>query len=94
MYDVCEPVVVVSVRGVDSKIVVVEDPSMGEQEVEEAGALAKLEGVPALVGEQGAHIDGEVLLVGQRREKREAESVVVRLVVDVRRQAIVGSQIF
>ena len=87
------PVVIVSVGGVDSKIVVVEDPSMGEQEVEEAGALAKLEGVPALVGEQGAHVDGKVLLVGQRGKEREAEPVVVRLVVDVRRQAIVGSQI-
>ena len=40
--------------------------------------------MPALVGEQGAHIDGKVLLVGQRGEEREAEPVVVRLVVDVR----------
>ena len=87
------PVVVVSVGGVDSKVVVIEDPGMGEQEVKKAGALAQLEGVPALVGEQGAHVDGKVLLVGQRGEEREAEPVVVRLVVDVRRQAIVGSQI-
>ena len=87
------PVVVVSVGGVDSKVVVIEDPGMGEQEVEKAGTLAQLEGVPALVGEQGAHVDGKVLLVGQRGEEREAEPVVVRLVVDVRRQAIVGSQI-
>ena len=87
------PVVVVGVGGVDSKIVVIEDPGMGEQEVKKARTLAQLEGVPALVGEQGAHVDGKVLLVGQRGEKREAEPVVVRLVVDVRRQAIVGSQI-
>ena len=40
--------------------------------------------MPALVGEQSAHVDGEVLLVGQRGEEREAEPVVVRLVVDVR----------
>ena len=87
------PVVVVSVGGVDSKVVVIEDPGMGEQEVKKARTLAQLEGVPALVGEQGAHVDGKVLLVGQRGEEGEAEPVVVRLVVDVRRQAIVGSQI-
>ena len=79
-----EPVVVVSVGGVDSKVVVIEDPGMGEQEVKKARTLAQLEGVPALVGEQGAHIDGKVLLVGQRGEEGEAEPVVVRLVVDVR----------
>ena len=67
---------------------------MGKKEVEKPWALAQLEGVPALVGEQGAHVDREVLLVGQRREQGEGEAVVVRLVVDVRRQAIVGSQIF
>ena len=62
----------------------IEDPGVGEKEVKKAWALAQLEGVPALVGEQGAHVDGEVLLVGQRGEEREAEPVVVRLVVDVR----------
>ena len=62
----------------------IEDPGVGEKEVKKARALAQLEGVPALVGEQGAHVDGEVLLVGQRGEEREAEPVVVRLVVDVR----------
>ena len=71
----------------------IEDPGMGEQEVKKAWTLSQLEGVPALVGEQGAHIDGKVLLVGQRGEEREAEPVIVRLVVDVRRQTIVGSQI-
>ena len=62
----------------------IEDPGVGEKKVKKAWALAQLEGVPALVGEQGAHIDGKVLLVGQRGEEREAEPVVVRLVVDVR----------
>ena len=81
------PVVVVSVGGVDSKVVVIEDPSMGEQEVKKARTLAQLEGVPAFVGEQGAHVDGKVLLVGQRGEEGQAEPVVVC------RQAIVGSQI-
>ena len=68
----CVPVVVVSVGGVDSKIVVIEDPGMGEQEVKKAWTLSQLEGVPALVGEQGAHVDGKVLLVRERREKGEA----------------------
>ena len=72
----------------------VENSSMGKKEVEKPWTLAQLESVPALVGEQGAHVDREVLLVGKRREQGEGEAVVVRLVVDVRRQAIVGSQIF
>ena len=46
----------------------IEDPGMGEQEVEKARTLAQLEGVPALVGEQGAHVDGKVLLVRERRQ--------------------------
>ena len=38
----CVPVVVVSVGGVDSKIVVIEDSGMGEQEVERRGHLPNL----------------------------------------------------
>ena len=72
----------------------VENSSVGKKEVEKPWTLAQLERVPALVGEQGAHVDCEVLLVGKRGEQGEGEAVVVRLVVDVRRQAIVGSQIF
>ncbi len=36
-----------------------------EKEIKESWTFCQLERVFALVGEQGAHVDGEVLLVGQ-----------------------------
>ena len=49
--------------------------------------------MPALVAEEGAHVDGEVLLVGQRGEQGEAQPVVVRLLVELRGQAVVRAQV-
>ena len=42
------------------------DPSVGQQEIKQPGTLGELESVLALVGEEGANVHGEVLLVGQR----------------------------
>ena len=49
--------------------------------------------MPALVAEEGAHVDGEVLLVGQRGEEGEPQPVVVRLLVELRGQAVVCAQV-
>ena len=46
----------------------IEDPGVCQEDVQEAGTLAELQSVPALIGEQGAHVDGKVLLVGERRQ--------------------------
>ena len=67
------------------------DPGVREQEVEEPGALGELDGVLALVGEERADADAEVLLVGQGRREREREAVVVRLAVDVRREVVLAA---
>ena len=45
----------------------------------------------ALVGEERADADAEVLLVGQGRREREREAVVVRLAVDVRREVVLAA---
>ena len=42
------------------------NPSMCQQEVDESWVLVQLEGVFPLIGQQCAHIDGKILLVGQR----------------------------
>jgi hypothetical protein len=44
----------------------VEDTCMGQQEVNDARILVQLEGVFALIGQKRTHVDGKVLLVGQR----------------------------
>ena len=46
----------------------VEDPGVGQENVQQAGTLAELQSVPALIGEERAHVDGKVLLVGERRQ--------------------------
>ena len=46
----------------------VEDPGVGQEDVQQPGTLAQLESVPALVREEGTHVDGKVLLVGERRQ--------------------------
>ena len=72
----------------------IEYSSMSKQEVQKSGALPQLEGVPALVGEQGADIDGKVLLIRQGGQQGEAQPVIVRLPVDISREPIVCSQVF
>ena len=46
----------------------VEDPGVSQEDVQEAGTLAEFESVAALVGEESAHVDCEVLLVWERRQ--------------------------
>ena len=46
----------------------VEDPGVSQENVQETGTLAEFESVATLIGEESAHIDGKVLLVGERRE--------------------------
>ena len=46
----------------------VEHPGVGQENVQQAGTLAELQSVSALVGEESAHVDGKVLLVGERRQ--------------------------
>ena len=72
----------------------VEDSSMGQQQVQQPGALAQLECVPPLIGEERAHIDSKVLLIRQGGQQREAQPVIVCLSVDVCRETIVGPQVF
>ena len=68
----------------------VEDPGVCQEDVQQPGTLAQLERVAALVGEKGAHVDGEVLLVWERREEGETQSVIVRLLVEVGGESVVG----
>ena len=49
--------------------------------------------MPALIGEQGAHIDGKVLLIGQRRQKRQSQPVIVCLLIEVCGQSVVRPQV-
>ena len=67
----------------------IEHPSVGEEGVQQPGALAELQGVPTLVTQKRAHIDGKVLLVGERGEEGEAESVIVCLLIQVRGETVV-----
>ena len=67
------------------------DSCVREQQVEEPGALGELDGAVALVGEQFAHDQAKVLLVGQGRREREREAVVVRLAVDVGREVVLAA---
>ena len=67
------------------------DSCVREQQVEEPGALGELDGAVALVGEQLAHDQAEVLLVGQGRRQREGEAVVVRLAVDVGGEVVLAA---
>ena len=46
----------------------VEDPGVRQEDVQQAGTLAELQSVPALIGEESAHVDGKVLLVRERRQ--------------------------
>ena len=72
---------------------VVEDASVGQEQRHQLGVLLQLHGVLALVGEQGAHVDGEVHLVGQAREQRQHQFVVVARRREVRRQPIALAEI-
>ena len=42
-------------------LTVIEDASVGEEEVKKAGALAQLQGVAPLIAQQGRHVDRKVL---------------------------------
>lgn len=64
---------------------------MSEQQVKQSRTLCQLERVSALVGQQSAHVDGEVLLVGQRGRQGQDQSVIVRPLVEVDRKATVGT---
>ena len=73
---------------------VVEDPGVSQEDVQQAGTLAELQSVPALVGEERAHIDGKVLLVGERRQQGEAQPVVISFLIEVGGEAVVGAEVF
>ena len=72
---------------------VVEDPGMGQEDVQQPGTLAQLESVPALVREEGTHVDGKVLLVGQRRQQGESQAIIVSFLVEVGGQSVVGPEV-
>ena len=49
-----------------SELTVVENAGMPKQEVDQPRALCQLQVVFALIGQEGADVDPEVLLVGER----------------------------
>ena len=75
----------VQVAEVGVHALVVEHAGVSQEEIEDARTLGELEGVPALVREERAHIDGKVLLVGQWRGQGEGQTIVVGLLVHLGR---------
>ena len=71
----------------------VEHPGVGQEDVQQPGALAELQGVSALVAQERAHVDGEVLFVGERGEEGKAEPVVVCLLIQIRGEAVVRPEV-
>ena len=71
----------------------VKHPGVGQEDVQQPGALAELQGVPSLVAQERAHVDGEVLLVGEGGEKGETEPVVVCLLIQIRGEAVVRPEV-
>ena len=71
----------------------IEHPGVGEEDVQQPGALAELQGMPALVAQECAHVNGEVLLVGERGEEGETEPVVVCLLIQIRGEAVVRPEV-
>ena len=71
----------------------VEHPGVGQEDVEQPGTLAELQGVPALVAQERAHVDREVLLVGEGGEEGKAEPVVICLLIQIRGEAVVGPEV-
>ena len=71
----------------------VEHPGVGQEDVQQPGTLAELQSVSALVAQERAHVDGEVLLVGEGREEGKAEPVVVCLLIQIRGEAIVRAEV-
>lgn len=66
----------------------VEDASMCNKMVKYAWVLLELEGVLAIARQKRANVDGKVLLVGQRRQQRQVEAVIVGQLVNVCRQIV------
>lgn len=74
-------------------LTVVEDASVGQQQRHQLGVLVQLHGVLALVGKQSANVDGEVHFVGEAREERQHQFVVVAWRREVRRQPVALAKI-
>ena len=65
-----------------------EDAGVGEQGVDDARTLVQRERLLAVLhGQQAAHVDGKVLLVGQRADERQEEPLSRRHLDSVRRQS-------
>lgn len=72
----------------------IEDTGVRQEDVHQTGILVEPQGVLALVRQEGADIDGEVLLVRQRRQERQRELVIIRGLVKIRRESVVIAQRF
>ena len=71
----------------------IEHPSVGQEGVQQSGTLSQLQGVPTLVTQECAHINGKVLLVGERGEEGEAEPVIICLLIQIRGEAVVRPEV-
>ncbi len=69
----------------------IENACVTEKQIQQSRTLGQLERVPALVREEGADVDGEVLLVGKRGGQGQREPVVVRPLVGVHTEAVLGA---
>lgn len=72
----------------------VEHAGVGQEYVHQPRVLVQAQYVLALVRQQRANVDGEVLLVWKRREERQCELIVIGWLVEVRREAVVITKRF
>lgn len=75
------------------RLTVVKHTSVGQQQRDQFGVLVQLHGVLALVGKQSANVNGEIHFVGEAREERQHQFVVVIWWNKVRRQSIALAEI-
>ena len=63
-----------------------EDAGVGQQGVDDARTLLQREGFAVLDGQQAAHVDGEILFVGQRAQQRQEDPLRRRHLDRLRRK--------
>lgn len=66
---------------------------MGQQQRDQFGVLVQLHGVLALVGKQSANVNSEIHFVGEARQERQHQFVVVVWGNKIRRQSIALAEI-
>ena len=64
-----------------------EDSGMGQKGVDDARTLVQREWLAVLNGQQTAHVNGEILFVGQRADQRQKESLRRRHPDRIRRES-------